>query len=126
MAAASWGTWTEAALESACEKAAFARKYRNKYIAHNDLRHALDRVKPLDAGSAEDIEGVLESFASVLNAVSLHFGVGQMMYGDPSSLGDADSVVFWLNFAQDVEAKRRARVEAGDFVPEDLEYPSAP
>lgn len=116
----------EAMLKATTEKSAFARRFRNKHLAHQDKDHALDRVKPLTAGSRKDVEEALESFASVLNAVNSHYREATMLYREPSSLSDANLLLYWLNFAQLTEAQRQARIRAGNPTPEDLEYYDAP
>jgi hypothetical protein len=108
------------------QKAAFARAYRNKNLAHQDMDHALGRAEPLNPGCRKDVEDVLACFASVLNAIDSYYCCTTMLYGEPAYLGDADALIYWLNFGLLMEAKRRKRVEAGSFSPDDLEHPKAP
>jgi len=55
-------------------KAAFAREWRNKLIAHHDLDLALNRrAVALPAVTREQIDDVLSDLASLLNLVDEHF-----------------------------------------------------
>ena len=111
---------------SAVLAASFAREYRNKRLAHNDLTHALEQAEPLSLGSRQDVEDALSSFVVVLNTLNSHYAGATLLYREVSGLGDAESLVHDLALAARVEAQRRTRLEAGTSLPEDFEHPSVP
>jgi len=119
-------TRVDGLLESVLRASAFARDYRNKHLAHKDLDHALDRVAPLRPGSPRDVDDALGLFVKLLNEINSRYCDATMLYSDASRLSDTGLLLHWLALAQDVEARRRARVAAGTFTSEDLEYPTAP
>lgn len=113
--------------ERALSRAAFARDYRNKRLAHNDLSHALERAEPLTLGSRQDVEEVLAAFSEVLNALNSHFAGATMAYREViGDVGGAHSLLYALADARQTEDERRRRIESGDFRPEDLNRPSVP
>lgn len=57
----------------ALTKAAFARDWRNRYLAHRDLSLALGRAKPLEAASRATTRAALDSLAAVLNEIDGHY-----------------------------------------------------
>ncbi|MDA3936904.1 MAG: hypothetical protein PF636_08655 [Actinomycetota bacterium] len=116
----------EAILESTCGKAAFAREYRNKHLAHQDIDHALDRVAPLSMGSRQSVEDVLAAFAEALNEICLHHTDGTMLYAEVRPTDGARSLIHWLNVARQAELERRDRIQDGIFTSEDLTHPQAP
>ncbi len=52
----------------------FARDWRNRRIAHRDLKLAIkDSVTPLELASREKVKKALKSISDVLNAVEMHY-----------------------------------------------------
>lgn len=114
-------------IDVATERAGFARAYRNKYLAHSDIAHALGRAEPLTQGSRQDVEDALAAIAMVLNRLSCHYLDSETAFRSfLSGDGEADSLVAFLSLGLDVERGRRARAKAGISRPEDFDPPSVP
>lgn len=116
----------QATLDGALQSADFARQYRNKHLAHQDLDYALGHAEPLNQGSRQQVEDVLALFADALNHINSHYCDTTLMYREFRPLGGAGSILSRLALARDVESKRRARLQSGEFTSEDLERPQAP
>ena len=58
-------------VESACQSAKAARKYRNLHIGHNDLTSDLNaQAKPLEGVSLHDVQVSLDAVHGILNTIS--------------------------------------------------------
>lgn len=108
-------------VQTASEKAAFCRDWRNRHIAHRDLNLALDRpVEPLAAASIAQVKEALAAMADVLNGVqgpymdaSTHFDFG---FG----MGSAISLLSVLDDGLKARVKRQERLSKGQPTEEDL------
>ena len=55
-------------IEDARAKSAFAREWRNRSLAHQDLSLALDdKAEPLPSASRQNVDEAIESFRKVMN-----------------------------------------------------------
>ena len=113
----------EAKFVEACQKAAFARAWRNRRIAHLDLKTALgSHADPLPAYTRAEVQEALDAIAAVLNAIPAHFGQGVTAFGDVvNQLGDAESLVKRLRDGlelQDWRFKSRMNGGTGILPPE--------
>jgi hypothetical protein len=115
-------------LVDAAESAAgFARRWRNKHLAHRDRTVALERgPKALPEVSRQDVEDVLQRFRDVMNRAHSAYLGGEVMFKYFLASGDADDVVFALAMAADVEQKRQERARHGRSLPDDFEFPRVP
>ncbi len=122
------GKCDTAAVDEAYEQAAFARKYRDKHLAHSDLELSLHAVaEPLSQGNREAIEGILASFATVLNGVASAYGRHGTPFRDLASTpGDGRSLLFHLALSQLVTSGREQRALNGEYRDGDYEQPVMP
>jgi hypothetical protein len=76
-------------------RTAFARDWRHRHIAHNDLRLALDRrATPLTPASRRDVRESLQAIADVLNAIQTHYcESAPVPYDVIGGLGDAETLL---------------------------------
>jgi len=89
------------------KKAKFAHKWRNRQIAHHDLKLALERkVEPLPPVSRQDVEIVLEAIRNVMNRVEQHYRKSTNLYEPFIHSGDADTLLYYLRQALVSEEKR--------------------
>jgi AbiU2 len=52
----------------------FARNWRNKRVAHRNLKHVLGQSEqPLNAGSRDDVERALDAFRDLYNRIHAHY-----------------------------------------------------
>jgi hypothetical protein len=85
-------------LQVACESVS---KYRNKRVAHNDLRTRISpKENPLPGINKVQIDQILKLAADILNTVILHY-VDSELYFHTFSLGDAKDLMFWLKAGQE-------------------------
>ncbi|MGE5111389.1 MAG: hypothetical protein ACM3JB_11065 [Acidobacteriaceae bacterium] len=104
-----------------CEaKCAFARDWRMRRIAHNDLELALGdpHAVPLASASRRAVNEALKSIAALLNAVEMHFKNSTVMY-ELHPLGNAESLLYVLRDGLRAEEKRHERLRSGRYDPED-------
>lgn len=102
----------------------FARDWRHRTIAHNDLelRISPHQANPLEDGTRARVDVALKALAEVLNAISFHYKDGEMAYDHAiPPTGDAEALLSVLKkgiAARDAELERiRARTASA----EDLE-----
>jgi len=93
----------EAALNEVLQKCDFARKWRNKQLAHSDLatKRAPERL-PLR--TRESVDDALTAMRRLMNSVARHYCLAEVAYeleaGEP---GGADRLVYYL--AQGLQAE---------------------
>jgi hypothetical protein len=103
----------------------FARRWRNRRLAHSDLRLALERgAEALPGVSRQHVEDALASFRAVLNRVNSHFLHGEVAFEVfIAPCGDADTLAYHLRVATHFEEQRLKRLRNGQALPEDFELP---
>jgi len=104
----------------------FARLHRNKRLAHQDRRYALDRSTSLSFGSREQVEAVLALFARTLNEVSKGVVGSVMVYREIDGTAEARHLLNRLALAREIEGQRLGRLKDGTFTDDDLHFPEAP
>ena len=71
-----------------------ARRYRNKRLAHNDLKSILDQeANPLPAATVGDVRKMLHETGEFLNSIDLHYCRSTTAFGLAMIDGDANSLV---------------------------------
>lgn len=109
----------EAALK-ACES---ARDWRNRRLAHRDLALALaTESDPLPGISRAEVEAALMALRVVLNRLAAHYWDSETAYQHViGSIGEADSLVYYLRKGIRAEERRMERFRQGKPLPEDHE-----
>lgn len=111
-------------VDAVLSKAEFAREWRNRRIAHRDLPLALDsKAMPLPGISRQHVEAVLASIRQAMNLLHREYVGGDMAFELFLTHDDADSLVHHLSLASWLETRRMERARAGEWRPEDSEYP---
>jgi hypothetical protein len=107
----------------AIKQTEFARRRRNKRIAHLDLKLALDEKveKPLEGGSRKQVADGLESIAAVMNAVAECYEVARTEFYIAKRLTGALDLIHLIDDGQRARGKAYERLEkeeplADDFV----------
>lgn len=112
-------------VEGAVTKAAFARDWRNRHIAHTDLTLAIrEGAKPLMAASRRGVDEALKAIDAVLNRLETHFRNGTILLeriGDP---GDAECLLYVVRAGLESEEARRTRLR--DCRPADGDFDARP
>ena len=100
----------EILVEEAKKAALFARDWRNRRLAHTDLKLALeDRAEPLPGVSRHNVEQALAAIAAVLNKIWAHFSRAEVAFGLLIVHDDAESLAYYLKCA--IDAKDRESEE---------------
>jgi hypothetical protein len=102
-------------LTEAHDKTAFARDWRNRQIAHLDLRTALgSHADPLSPYTRGQVQEALDSIAAVLNTVSVHFGGATTFFGDfIDGPGNAAALISRLRDGIELQEWRRVDKSKG-------------
>jgi hypothetical protein len=100
---------------------AFCRDWRNRHIAHRDLKLALEQpTTPLAEGSRADVNKALKSIAAVLNALDGHYFQSETRFDLGGSIGGAISLLYVLGEGSRARAEKEKRFTEGKPSPEDL------
>ncbi len=94
--------------EEVQKKCEFARKWRNKRLAHTDLMSLRnERASPLPSVTSQDIEDVLKSMHALLKSVEHHYGIpSSVLAHDPFA---ARSLAYYLEKANLAEGSENQR-----------------
>ena len=104
----------------------FCRDWRNRRIAHRDLKLALEQsTTPLADGSRAQVKDALKALVNVLNAVERHYCDSETAYDLGGPLGGAISLLYVLDDGLRAEDAKQKRLEEGkpvqdDFIARDL------
>lgn len=93
------------------EQSEFCRDWRNKVVAHRDLEVALnEKAEPLQGGSRDQVNEVLETIAAIMNAVSGHYLEPTTIFRFGESAGGALPLLYVLKDGINLETERLERV----------------
>ncbi len=110
-------------VETAADKTAFARDWRNRHIAHRDLRLALqDRAEPLEPGSRADVKEALAAVAAVLRRICQHYENKDIIFEYIGDAADAEALLYVIRDGLEADARRRKRQSEGKIEPEDFTH----
>jgi hypothetical protein len=99
----------------------FARDWRNRRIAHRDLKLALEQpTTPLADGSRAQVKEALQALTSILNALAHHYFKSETRFDMGGRLGGAISLLYIVSGGLRAQEARGKRLEAGKPAPEDL------
>jgi hypothetical protein len=113
-------------IAEAIKQTEFCRDWRNRHIAHRDLKLALEQpTTPLAEGSRAQVKTALKAIADVLNALDGHYSQSMTGFDLGGALGGAISLLYVLDDGLRTEEARQKRLEAGkpfkdDFIARDL------
>lgn len=104
----------------AVKKAKFCKDWRNRHIAHIDLKLALkDNAKNLKSASRKKVKEVLKSISDVLNAISEHYSNSSTLFESIGIVSGAQSLLYVLDDGLKAKQDRQKRRKAGKYLPED-------
>lgn len=108
--------------KNAIDNTAFCRDWRNRRIAHRDLKLAMSEgAKPLEPASREMVKTALKAIAAVLNAMSEYYLDSTIEFGVIKGSFGAVSLLYVLDDGLQAESQRRKRIESGEYRQDDLE-----
>lgn len=100
--------------------AEFSRDWRNRHLAHRDLKRATaDVADPLLPASRAKVKEVLSNFCNLLNALSSHYLESTSFFEMSGTPGDAEELLYLLDDGIKMEEARRGRRKNGTHTPED-------
>ncbi|OPL14104.1 MAG: hypothetical protein AVO39_09640 [delta proteobacterium MLS_D] len=103
------------------EKTNFCRDWRNRHIAHRDLKLVIDKhAEPLKPASRAKVKDALDSFTKILNTISEYYMKSTIAFDSIIGSGGAEELLYVLDDGIKVDVERRKRIEAGKYLPEDL------
>ena len=112
-------------VDKAFDAASFARDWRNRHLAHRDLKLALQQgTKSLESASREKMQQAITSIQEVLNHVSLRLLDSTTAWEHTSTpFSDARALLRALYDGVEAHNAKMARLKAGAPLPEDFEPP---
>ena len=107
----------------AIEKTRFCRDWRNRHIAHRDLKLSMGKhAEPLEPASRAKVKDALESISKVLNVISEYYMKSIIAFDLIIGPGGALDLLYVLDDGIRRDIERRKRIEAGKYLAEDLEH----
>ena len=103
--------------EQIAQKAKFAKTWRDKLIAHHDLKLALRKAKPLPAADRVQIDAVLGDLANILNEVREAYSLSTYHYPRVQSTGGARELLFYVRDGLRCDERRTEMLERGEYDP---------
>jgi hypothetical protein len=106
----------------AMEKTGFARDWRNRRIAHQDLRLALGEgpIEPLAKAQREEVDAALEAIVAVMNEVDICFTGAETCYDLLTPHHGAVALLYVIDNGLKREEERMERRRKGDWSGDDL------
>jgi hypothetical protein len=96
----------------AAEATRFARDWRDRRIAHRDLKLALEQpTTPLADGSRADVTKALKALAAVLNTVARHYLKTETAFDLGAPFGGATSLLYVLEIGTQEREAAQKRLE---------------
>ncbi len=116
---------TAVAVQVAVDRTAFARDWRNRRIAHQDLGLALEHpnVERLARASRAKVAEALEALRTVLNVVEIHYRRVEVRYDLVPEPQGAVDLLYVLHAGLEAQEAQRRRLQSGKPLPEDLRPP---
>lgn len=106
---------------AAVQASAFARDWRNRFLAHRDLSFAIDQSPvPLQPASRLLVEEAMDALSAIAHAVYEHHFGGGIDLDVPGGPGDAMDLLHVLRDGVDAIRSREERFRTGNLSPADL------
>jgi AbiU2 len=104
------------------EKTEFARDWRNRWIAHQDLKLALGEgtVDPLPTAQREQVDEALKAIVDVMNEVDIYFTGSETRYDLLTPHHGAVALLYVIDDGLKREDEREERRRKGDWSPDDF------
>ena len=111
----------EDAITVAKDKTAFCRDWRNRRIAHRDLRLAIEEgAKPLPPTSRADIRAAIASIDAVLITMTRHYMDTETRFDIVKRAEGAEALLYVLDDGLRADAEREDRIRRGEYLEEDI------
>lgn len=121
ISSASLKTEIESLIETAIQQADFCRDWRNRSLAHKDLKLSLaDGAVPLKSASRIKVKDVLASLSSIMNAIARVYMDTTIIFDGLDTFKGAEALLCILDDGIKAEKRRRERIRAGKFTDNDI------
>jgi hypothetical protein len=108
-------------IQEALKKTAFCRDWRNRHIAHRDLRLTLEQpTEPLAEASIAQVNTSLKALAAVLNAVAAHYLKSETRFDMTARHNGALTLLYLMDDGLRAKEERAKRIESGAPLDRDL------
>jgi hypothetical protein len=106
----------------ALKQTEFCRDWRNRLIAHNDLKLALEQpTTPLASASRAQVKTALDALAKVLNALAGHYYQSETKFDMTARHNGAFTMLYVLSQGIKAREERAKRLESGRPLDGDLD-----
>ncbi len=113
----------ERLIDSAIQKADFCRDWRNRRLAHKDLKLSLsDEAVPLKPASRERVKDVLEAISSIMNAIEGHYRDTTIIFDGLNRLKGAEALLYIIDDGIKAEKRRQERIRTRKYNEDDLKH----
>jgi hypothetical protein len=102
-------------IDAAVQASEFCRDWRNRRIAHRDLKLAIKADIPLKPASRKKVREALSSIAEVLNVVTQHYTRSTTAFDIGGDSGGAVSLLYVIEDGLKTQAERRERIRQGRY-----------
>ena len=111
----------EKLIEETIKKADFCRDWRNRTLAHKDLKLSIaDEAVPLKPASRKKIKDVLKSISSIMNEISKKYMNTTIIFNGFGKLRGAKALLYIIDDGINADKMRRERIRLGKFTKDDL------
>jgi AbiU2 len=111
-----------ALVSEALKETEFCRDWRNRLIAHNDLKVALEQpTTPIATASQAQVEKALNALANVLNALDGHYYRSETRFDMTPRHNGAFTMLYVLSQGIKARDERAKRLENGEVIDGDLD-----
>ncbi len=108
-------------IDAAIQKADFCRDWRNRRLAHKDLKLSLsDEAVPLKSASREKVKDLLEAISSIMNAIAIHYSNTTILFDGLPRIKGAEALLYILDDGIKAEKTRQERIRDRKFTENDL------
>ena len=108
-------------VEAAVHATEFARDWRNRRLAHTDLKLAIQHgAEPLTPASRKSAADAINAVSRVIQRLSEHYFKSDLVFDVITPADDAVSLLYVIRDGLKAEEERRARFKEGKFSVEDI------
>ena len=108
-------------VEGAVKATRFARDWRNRRLAHTDLKLAIQQgAEPLAPASRKSVEDAINAVSRVIQRASEYYFKSELSFDVITPADDAVSLLYVIRDGLNAEEERRARLKAGKLSAKDI------
>jgi len=108
-------------IDEALKKAKFIRDWRNRTLAHKDLRLSMaDEAVPLQPASRKKVKDVLESLSSIMNVIAKEYMDTTIIFDGLGKIRGAEALLFIIDDGIKAGKRRRERITSKNFTDDDI------